>query len=159
MKIRSQIIIIGLVSTLLASGINAYAAPKQNVKQMIQAVCNQADTAAKNKDVNAAVACYADPALQGAVKKGLEHLLKVTQSPTFHTRVISVDLGKTKQNAVVIIVQHFQGIVTGSKGSALGIMHAKVRQYWVRRGPGWAIYRSKVLTMKRTLNNKPVNSF
>ena len=138
----------------------AHGSVATGIKQDVQSICNQADAAAGRKDINGAVAFYGDPALQGAARQGLQQLLALSVSALFSTKVISVDVPSGNDfEAIVVVRQHFQGLIKHQGQVGVAVSDAKVRQYWTKRANQWVVLRARVLSINRTLNSKRVSSF
>jgi NAD(P)H-dependent FMN reductase len=138
----------------------AQASIASAIKQQIQAIYNRADSAASHKDVNGAVAYYGDPGLQNAARQALSQLLAMTNSAIFSTHVISVTVPKENSfEAIVVVKQHFQGLIKHEGRIGVAVSDAKVRQYWTKQGDHWSVLKARVLSVHRTFNSKTVNSF
>jgi hypothetical protein len=153
------------IAGLALAAVSVIAPPSRasvasEVKQEIQAIYNQADSAAARRDVNDAVAYYGDPGLQNAVRQGLSQLLAMSTSAMFSSRVVSVNVPKDNTfEATVIVKQHFQGLIKHNGRIAVGISDAKVRQYWTKQSNRWVVLKARVLSIHRTLNSQPVRAF
>jgi hypothetical protein len=153
-----------LLGTLILVGVVMQASQASiinSVKQQIQSAYDQADAAASRKDTNAAVAHYADPGMAQVTKAGLSRLLAITQQQVFSTKIGSITMSKNDIfSATVVVRQHFQGLSQKNKGKIeLLAYDAKIREYWIKRGPSWLVLRSRTLAFQRTLNSKPVNNW
>ena len=157
---RSWLVICMALGCLSIAAPRAQGSVASAVKQEVQSICNQADSAAARKDVNGAVAFYGDPGLQASARQGLQQLLGLTVSSLFSTKVISVDVPKENDfEAIVVVKQHFQGLIKRNGQVAVAVSDAKVRQYWTKRTNQWVVLKARVLSIRRTLNSKPVSSF
>ena len=137
-----------------------FASAASTIKAEIQSIYKQADAAASRKDINGAVAFYADPRLQASVRQGISSLMSMTTSAQFVTRIISVDVPKDNTfEATVVVNQHFQGLIKRGNRIGVAVADAKVRQFWTKQGNRWGVLRSRVLSLHRTLNGQAVNGF
>jgi len=123
---------------------------------------NAADAAASNKDANGAAGRFGDPRLKSQAASSFSGLFKAVSSPTFSTRIVGfTQPSGNHQVAIVIIKQHFQGLMTHSRtgSSALITSDAKFREYWAVTDGQWHTMRSKLLSMQKTMNGRPVKSW
>ena len=157
---RAWPVICAALACMAVAAPRAHASVAGDIKKQIQSICNQADAAASRKDANGAVALYGDPGLQSSARQGLQQLLSMTQTQLFSTKVLSIDVPSSNSfEAVVVVRQHFQGLMKHNAGVAVAVSDAKVREYWTKRGDQWVAMRARVLSIRRTLNSKTVSHF
>ena len=121
-----------------------------------------ADAAASNKDANGASSRFGDTRLRNQASASLSGLFRAVSSPNFTTRILAFSQPSgNHQEAIVIIRQHFQGLLTHprTKSSALIASDGKFREYWAVTGGQWHTMRSRLLSIQKTMNGHAVKSW
>jgi len=132
------------------------------VRAAIQQEYNNSDAAANRGDAAGAAERFGDPNLKSQANSTLGELLKAVTSPNFHTKVVFfAQPSGNKQQAVVVVKQHFQGILlkTRSGSTAIIASDGQFREFWSVYNGQWRTMRSRLLSMTRTLNGHPVKSW
>jgi hypothetical protein len=132
------------------------------IRMAIQKAYDDADAAANRKDANGASNRFGNPQLKAQANSSLSRLLQAVDSPNFSTRVVwFAQPSGNKQEAIVVIKQHFQGILAKShRGSAALIAsEGEFREFWAVNNGQWQTMRSRLLSIHRTLNGHSVKSW
>lgn len=131
-------------------------------RSAIQQAYNNADAAANRKDANGAADRFGNPQLKSQANSSLSRLLQAVNSPDFSTKIVwFAQPSGNKQEAIVVIKQHFLGILAKSHtGSAAVIAsEGEFREFWAVNNGQWRTMRSRLLSIHRTLNGRPVKAW
>ena len=132
------------------------------VRAAIQQAYNTADAAANRKDANGASDRFGDPQLKAQAKSSLGRLLQAVNSPGFSTKIVwFAQPSGNKQEAIVVIKQHFQGILAKSRTGSAAVITSdgEFREFWAVNNGQWRTMRSRLLSIRRTLNGHTVKSW
>jgi len=132
------------------------------VRATIQQEYNNSDAAANRGDAAGAAERFGDPNLKNQANTTLGGLLKAVTSPNFRTKIVYfAQPAGNKQQAVVVVKQHFQGILlkTRSGSTAIIASNGQFREFWSVYNGQWRTMRSRLLSMNRTLNGHTVKSW
>lgn len=132
------------------------------VRSAIQQEYNKSDAAANRGDAAGAAERFGEPDLKSQANSTLGGLLKAVTSPNFHTKIVFfAQPAGNKQQAVIVVKQHFQGILlkTRSGSTAIIASDGQFREFWSVYNGQWRTMRSRLLSMNRTLNGHSVKSW
>ena len=166
MRLFMRLLLIGAV---LALGAPAFAADAAAVQKTLQADYTRRDDAFGRRDINATLVQYA-PDFIGVSSTGKPHDLREERLDFLKTFALPIRSSVTKSTiqrvtlagagseATVTLRRHGILILVNpqTRGSDVLTLDGVFTDLWVKHAAGWLLTREQALSVRATINGKPV---